>query len=111
MKYAAKRAMLMAAEEYADKRDAALITFVRTDDDTEIRALLRSVGTPIPRSKKAFHGGLYKAVRYCTRIPEDVKAMAWEKCRQLGLVPYIAEFETAEGLCSGAAQGGAEPDG
>lgn len=81
------------AEEYADKRDEALIEFIKTDNDKKIRELMQSVGTPIPENIKAFHGWLYKSARYCTRIPEDVKRKAWKKCKKLGLKPYIEEYE------------------
>lgn len=81
------------AEEYANKRDEALIEFIKTDDDKKIRQLMKSVGTPIPDNIKVFHGGLYKSARYCTRIPEDLKRKAWNKCKKLGLKPYIEEYE------------------
>ena len=81
------------AEEYATKRDEALIEFITTDSDKKIRELMRAVGTPIPADIKVFHGGLYKSARYCTRITEDVKRKAWNKCKKLGLKPYIEEYE------------------
>ena len=81
------------AEEYAAKRDEALIEFIQTDNDMKARELMKSVGTPIPNDIKVFHGGLYKSARYCTRIPEDVKRKAWNKCKKLGLKPYIEEYE------------------
>lgn len=83
----------MKPEEYADRRDAALIKFIKEDDDSEIRKLMQAIGTPIPKNKKVFHGGLYKSARYCTRIPEDVKRIAWDKCCAIGMKPYIEEFE------------------
>ena len=81
------------AEEYAAKRDEALIEFINTDNDKKIRELMQSVGTQIPDNIKAFHGGLYKSARYCTRIPEDIKRKAWNKCKKLGMKPYIEEYE------------------
>lgn len=81
------------AEEYAAKRDEALIEFINTDNDKKIRELMQSVGTPIPEKIIVFYGGLYKSARYCTRIPEDVKRKAWNKCKKLGLKPYIEEYE------------------
>lgn len=81
------------AEEYATKRDEALIEFINTDSDKKIIELMQSVGTPIPDNIKAFHGGLYKSARYCTRIPEDVKRKAWNKCKKFGMKPYIEEYE------------------
>lgn len=86
------------AEEYAAKRDKALIEFIETDNDKKIRELMKSVGTPIPADIKVFHGGLYKSARYCTRIPEDVKRKAWNKCKKLGLKPYIEEYENTFAL-------------
>lgn len=88
-----KITLQISAEEYAAKRDEALIEFVETDNDKKIRELMKSVGTAIPDDIKVFHGGLYKSVRYCTRIPENVKRKAWNKCKKLGLKPYIEEYE------------------
>ena len=81
------------AEEYTTKRDEALIEFITTDRDKKIRELMQEVGTPIPADIKVFHGGLYKSARYCISIPEDVKRKAWNKCKKLGLKPYIEEYE------------------
>jgi hypothetical protein len=36
---------------------------------------------------------MYKTVRYCISIPESVKKKAWNKCKKLGMKPYIEEFE------------------
>lgn len=87
------KSRMMKPEEYADKRDAALIEFIKTDDDTKVRELMNQVGTPIPADERVFHGSLYKSVRYCTRIPDDVKKIAWDKCVAIGLKPYIPEYE------------------
>lgn len=83
----------ISAEEYAAKRNEALIEFVKTDNDKKIRELMKSVGIAIPDNINVFHGGLYKSARYCTRISEDVKRKAWNKCKKLGMKPYIEEYE------------------
>lgn len=88
--------LTMTAEEYARRRDEALIEFIKTDDDSKVRNLMKAVGTQVPKNKKAFHGGLYKSARYCTRIPADIKKMAWDKCVAIGMKPYIDEYESAE---------------
>ena len=81
-------------EAYAELRDAALIYFVQTGDDSKVRALDEKYHVQIPRNGKVFHAGLYKSVRYCTNIPEDIKKQAWDKCIALGFVPYIPEYES-----------------
>lgn len=82
---------------YAERRNAALIHFVKTGDDSKYRAVCRTYNMPIPRSEDVFHAGMYKAVRYCTDIPEDIKKQAWDKCIALGFVPYIPEYEVHAG--------------
>jgi hypothetical protein len=87
------KARLPKPKEYARNRDKALIEFILSGDDYEVRQLMQAVGTKIPEDEKAFHGGLYKSARYCTNISEIVKKKAWRKCKALGLKPYIEEYE------------------
>ena len=89
-----------ALEVYAERRDAALIHFVTAGDDSKCRLICKTYNVPMPESEKAFHAGLYKSVRYCTNIPEDIKKLAWEKCLQLGFMPFIPEAEVHDGFYS-----------
>lgn len=53
------------------------------------RVCKKKYGVPFPKSKKAMKVGVYKAVQYCTDIPDDVKEIAIEKCLKLGFNPFI----------------------
>lgn len=85
-------------KRYAEERDAALIEFVKTGDDTKVRQFCARYGQNIPENRKVFHAGLYKSVRYCTMIPADIKALAWEKCLELGFSPLNPELEAYGGF-------------
>lgn len=78
---------------FAQERDEALIEFVKTGDDTLMRKHCAKYGQKVPKSRKVFHAAMYKSVRYCTNIPADIKALAWEKCLELGFSPINPELE------------------
>lgn len=85
--------MIITEGEYAKQRNAALIYFVLHNDDKPMIQLMKRFGTPIPDDLTSFHAGMYKTVRYCISIPESVKKKAWNKCKKLGMKPYIEELE------------------
>lgn len=78
---------------YASERDAAFIKAVMDDDWKAVRRFAKKHQINIPKSRKALKAGIYKAVRYCTDIPEEVKDVAFTKCLMLGLSPMIREAE------------------
>ena len=86
------------AEQFAAERDEALTYFVKTGDDSKMRKHCAKFGQQVPKSRKVFHASMYKAVRYCTNIPDDIKQLAWEKCLQIGFMPYIPEAEVDDGF-------------
>lgn len=71
------------------ERDEAFTDFVLTGSDIKLKAYCRKYGVKIPKSRKVFEAGIYKAVQYCTHIPEDVKNKAMIKCLELGFSPLM----------------------
>lgn len=76
-------------KEYRRKRDERFIEFVMNDNDKPIKKLAREYLIYLPKSKKAFRGGIYKRVQECANIPDDVKDVAFMKCLKLGMTPFL----------------------
>ena len=78
---------------FSEERDKAFIKAVVDDDWKAVRKYSKKYGVPVPKERKIMKAGVYKAVQYCTAIPEDVKALAMKKCLQLGFNPFIKPIE------------------
>lgn len=76
-------------DNLAKERDKAFTEFVMKDDDKKLKAYCKKYGVPIPKSRRAMACGIYKAVQYCTNIPDEVKDIAAWKCLELGMSPLI----------------------
>lgn len=74
---------------FVEERDRAFIIAVTEDKWDAVRKYSRKYGVPIPADEKVMKAGIYKAVQYCTNIPDDVKGIAMKKCIELGFSPYI----------------------
>ena len=81
---------------FAEERDKAFIKAVVDDDWKAVRKYSKKYGVPMPKERNVMKAGIYKAVQYCTNIPEDVKVMAMQKCLQLGFSPLIKPYEPKE---------------
>lgn len=79
-------------DDFAKERDKAFIEAVVNDKWDKVRKYSKKYGVPVPKSRKVMKAGIYKAVQYCTNIPEDVKVLAMQKCIKLGFSPLI-DFE------------------
>ena len=82
---------------FAEERDKAFIKAVVDDDWKAVRKYSKKYDVPIPKSKKVMKAGIYKAVQYCTNIPDDVKVLAMQKCLELGFSPFIKPFNEKDG--------------
>lgn len=80
----------MNTEQFVKERDAALIDFVQTGSMKKVRKYCNKHGVKMPKDKKVFAAGIYKAVQCCTDIPEDVKVLAMQKCMAIGFNPFMA---------------------
>ena len=81
---------------FAEERDKAFIDAVVNDKWDKVRKYSKKYGVPVPKQSNVMKTGVYKAVQYCTNIPEDVKVMAAQKCLQLGFSPLIMPYDTQE---------------
>lgn len=76
-------------KRFAARRDKAFTKAVLTDDFSEVRSYCNQYSVPLPKDERVMKAGVYKAVQVCTAIPEEVKAIAREKCIALGFKPTI----------------------
>ena len=79
---------------FAEERDKAFIKAVVDDDWKAVLKYSKKYGVPVPRERNVMKAGVYKAVQYCTNIPEDVKNPAFRKCLELGFSPLIKPIES-----------------
>ena len=77
---------------FAEERDKAFIDAVVNDKWDKVRKYSKKYGVPIPPKRNVMKAGVYKAVQYCTNIPEDVKTLAMQKCLMLGFNPFIEPY-------------------
>lgn len=78
---------------FAEERDKAFIDAVVNDKWDKVRKYSKKYGMPVPKERNVMKAGVYKAVQYCTNIPEDVKVLAMQKCLQLGFTSLIKPYE------------------
>lgn len=78
---------------FAEERDKAFIKAVVDDDWKAVLEYSKKYGVPVPKKRNVMKAGIYKAVQYCTNIPEDVKSLAFTKCLELGFTPWIKPIE------------------
>ncbi len=76
-------------ENFVIERDKVFISAVTEDDWEAVIEYAKKYGIPIPKDKKIMMAGIYKAVQDCTKIPDEVKAVAMTKCLELGFHPFI----------------------
>lgn len=81
---------------FSKERDKAFIKAVMEDDWEAVRKYSRKYGVPIPKDRNVMKAGIYKAVQYCTDIPEEVKSVAMVKCLELGFSPLIKPIGESE---------------
>lgn len=76
-------------ERFLADRKEALTKAVMDDDWSAVRKYCRKYHVEMPKEERIFKAGIYKAVQYCTDIPEEVKVLAMQKCLKLGFNPFI----------------------
>jgi uncharacterized alkaline shock family protein YloU len=74
------------------ERNEAFVEAVVNDNWNKLRKYSKKYGVPIPKNKVAMKAGVYKAVQYCTDIPEKIKLQAIQKCLEMGFNPYVEEY-------------------
>lgn len=83
--------------QFVKDRDESFIDFVKTGNTKKVRKYCRKYGVVMPKDRKVFAAGIYKAVQECTGIPEEIKSLAMIKCLELGFAPFIRPFDMEEG--------------
>ena len=73
---------------FTEERDKAFTDAVVNDNWDGVRAFTEKYKMSAS-SDTVMKAGIYKAVQYCTNIPEDVKILAIEKCVAMGFSPFI----------------------
>ena len=80
-------------KEFVKERDNAFINFIETGSMEKVDAYCKKYRVKMPKDLKVKQAGIYKAVQYCTNIPEEIKNKAMIKCLELGFNPFIKQFE------------------
>ena len=73
---------------FVEERDKAFTDAVVNDNWDDVRAFMEKYRMSAS-SDTVMKAGIYKAVQYCTDIPEDVKTLAMQKCLEMGFNPFI----------------------
>ena len=73
---------------FTKERDKAFTDAVVNDKWDGVRTYMNKYGFS-SSSDTVMKAGIYKAVQYCTDIPEDVKTLAMQKCVKMGFNPFI----------------------
>ena len=73
---------------FTKERDKALTDAVVNDKWDGVRAFMEKYRM-FASNDTVMKAGIYKAVQYCTDIPEDVKTIAMQKCLEMGFNPFI----------------------
>ena len=80
--------------EFVRERDEAFRRAVVLDDWDGVYRYMAKYGVECPRSVKVLKAGVYKAVRECAGIGEDVKKLAAEKALAMGISPSMFEVKS-----------------
>lgn len=78
---------------FVEERDKAFIDAVIHDKWDKVHKYSKKYGLPMPKKRNVMKAGVYKAVQYCTNIPDDVKVLAIQKCLKMGFTPFIKPIE------------------
>ena len=74
---------------FTEERDKTITDAVVNDNWDGVKRYAKKYCVHLPKSEKVMKAGIYKAVQYCTSIPEDVKTLAMQKCVKMGFSPFI----------------------
>ena len=83
--------------QFVKDRNESFIDFVKTGDTKKVRAYCRKYGVNMPKDRKVFAAGIYKAVQACTGIPEEIKTLAMQRCLEIGFNPFMRPLDMEEG--------------
>lgn len=78
---------------FSEERDMVFIDAVVNDNWSGVEKHAKKYDIPVPKDEKIMKAGIYKAVQYCIKIPEEVKILAMQKCIKIGFYPFIRAYE------------------
>lgn len=78
-------------KQFVGDRRRALTAFVLNDDMEPAKQYCKKYGVKMPKQGNIYKAALYKATQECTDISDDVKAIAAQKCIDLGFKPTMWE--------------------
>lgn len=81
---------------FVKERDEAFRRAVLFDDWGAVVRYMVKWDVPVPWDLRVLKAGVYKAVRECAGIGEDVKELAAEKARAMGMSPSMFEVNNHE---------------
>jgi hypothetical protein len=76
-------------KQFREDRKQALAKAVLDDDWGAVRKYCKKYGVEIPKEKRIFKAGVYKAAFNCLDSDPQVIATAYEKCLKLGFSPLL----------------------
>lgn len=74
---------------FVKERDRVFTDAVLNDNWFRVREFAEKNKIPLSDREEVMQAGIYKAVQVCTKIPDDVKAVARRKCIALGFKPEM----------------------
>lgn len=76
-------------KQFLKDRHIATMNAILKDDFDGVKKYCRKYGVPIPKDERVLKAGIYKGAQECTDIPDEVKAIAREKCIAIGFKPTM----------------------
>lgn len=84
------------AKRYAKERDRVFTDAVINNNWEGVKRFNKKWNLPEPRKESALKAGVYKAVRECASIPQEVKDKAFVECLKLGYTPFMKDIKNFE---------------
>ena len=85
------------SKQFVLERNAAFVELVMNDNVEAFKEYCHKYGILISNVDEVVKVSVYKAVHEIPDISDEVKAVAFKKCCDLGLYPFIKEFEKENG--------------
>lgn len=81
------------SKQFVLERNAAFVELVMNDNVEAFKEYCNKYGILISNVDEVVKASVYKAVHEVPGMPDEVKAVAFKKCCDLGFYPFIKEFE------------------
>lgn len=84
-------------KQFIMDRNSAFVELVMNDRTDMFKDYCKKYGIPVADNEELIKVSVYKAIHEIPSISEEVKAVAFKKCCDLGFYPFIKEFEKENG--------------